>query len=261
AARLAITNAFGLRGAVGVYHQPPLAEDLSAVFGNPTLGPAQALHFLLGSNLRLSDAISFEITGFFSRQSELVTRSPRIAPQLAEALVSRGFGRAYGGQILLRHNLTNHLFGWISYSLVRSQRIDGGIGDYRLFDYDQTHVLTVLASYQLGAGFEIGGRFRYATGYPRTPVEGAVYDSRTDTYQPVFGEHNSIRIPDFYAFDVRASKRFHFDSTTEFEVYVDVQNVTDHRNPEEIIYNGDFSKKSYITGLPILPVLGAKLVW
>lgn len=123
-----------------------------------------------------------------------------------------------------------------------SQRIDGGVGRYRLFDFDQTHVLTVLASYDLGAGFEVGARFRDAAGYPRTPVLDAVYDSRTDTYQPVFGAKNTLRIPAYYAFDVRV-------------------NVTDHRNSEEIVYNYNYSQRSYITGLPILPVLGAKLVW
>jgi hypothetical protein len=37
--------------------------------------------------------------------------------------------------------------------------------------------------------------------------------------------------------------------------------MTDHRNPEEIIYNFNYSRKSYITGLPVLPVLGVKLSW
>lgn len=261
ALRAQLGSVLGLRAAFGVYHQPPLAEDLSSVFGNPQLGQAEAMHYLGGANVKFTDTLSLELTGFFSRQTELVTRSPWAAPQQAEALISAGFGRAYGGQLLLRQDLTHGFFGWLSYSLVRSQRIDGGVGDYRLFDYDQTHVLTALASYVIGAGFEVGVRFRYATGFPRTPVIGAVYDSRTDAYQPVFGEKNSIRIPAFYELDVRLSKRFNFGGQTELEVYLDVHNVTDHRNPEELIYNYDFSKRSNITGLPILPVLGAKLAW
>ena len=70
-----------------------------------------------------------------------------------------------------------------------------------------------------------------------------------------------MRIPSFFELDARISKRFKFGDATELEVYLDVQNVTNHQNPEEVIYNYDFSKKSYITGLPILPVLGAKLTW
>jgi TonB family protein len=261
AARWALNDVFGLRGAFGVYHQPPLAEDLSAVFGNPQLSTSQALHYVAGANVKFTQAIVLEVTGFFSRQTDLVTRSALPSPQQAQALVQDGFGRAYGGQLLLRHELTAGFFGWLSYSWVRSQRIDAGSGQYRLFDFDQTHVLTALASYTLGAGFELGARFRFSSGYPRTPVTGAVYDSRTDTYQPVFGAHNSIRIPAFYEFDVRVSKRFGFGSGTELEIYLDVHNVSNHPNPEEIVYNFNYSSKSYITGLPILPVLGAKLVW
>jgi hypothetical protein len=89
----------------------------------------------------------------------------------------------------------------------------------------------------------------------------AVHDSRTDLYQPVFGAHNSIRIPDFYQVDARLAKKFEFGETTGLEVYLDVQNVTDHRNPEEIVYNFNYTQKSYITGLPILPVVGGKLSW
>jgi len=261
AARWSLNDAFGLRAAVGIYHQPPLAEDLSAVFGNPQLGASQALHYLGGTNLKFSDALTLEVTGFFSRQTDLVTRSPLATPRQSEALVQDGFGRAYGAQFLLRHDLTGRFFGWLSYSIVRSQRIDGGAGDYRLFDFDQTHVLTALGSYSIGAGFEIGARFRFSSGYPRTPVIGAVYDSRSDAYQPVFGAHNSIRIPAFYSFDVRVTKRFSFGDGSEVELYLDVQNVTDHRNPEEIVYNFNYAKQSYITGLSILPVLGAKLTW
>jgi TonB family protein len=261
AARWQIHEVVGVRAAIGIYHQPPLAEDLSAVFGNPQLGAAKAVHYLAGANLKLTEALSIEATGFLSRQSDLVTRSPLSTPREAEALVQSGAGRAYGAQVLLRHDLTEGFFGWLSYSLVRSQRKDAGSTSYRPFDFDQTHIVTALASYDLGAGFEVGVRFRFATGYPRTPVVAATYDARTDTYQPVFGATNTLRIPSFYSFDARVTKRFKLGSKEELELYLDVQNVTDHHNPEEIIYNFDYSDRSYITGLPILPVLGAKLTW
>lgn len=261
AARWSITKRVKVRGAVGIYHQPPLAEDLSAVFGNPALDPSKAVHYLAGVGYQLTKPISVEVTSFYSQQSELVTRSPLSAPVAAQALIQDGRGRAYGTQILVRHDLSGRFFGWLSYSLLRSERTDGGSQSYRPFDFDQTHVFTALASYDLGAGFEAGARFRYSTGYPRTPVARAVYDARTDSYQPVFGAHDSIRIPAFYQVDARLAKRFRLGEKSEIEVYLDVQNVTNHGNPEEVVYNFDYSKKSYITGLPVLPVIGGKLTW
>jgi hypothetical protein len=50
-------------------------------------------------------------------------------------------------------------------------------------------------------------------------------------------------------------------TNTQLEVFLDVQNVTDQQNPEEIVYTPNFSQKAYITGLPILPSLGARLAW
>jgi hypothetical protein len=113
----------------------------------------------------------------------------------------------------------------------------------------------------LGRGFEVGSRFRFATGYPRTEVMGAAYDARVDGFQPIFGAHNSTRIPSFYQLDARVAKVIKFSSSSSVEVYLDVQNVTNRKNPEELVYNYNYSKKSYITGLPILPVIGGKLTW
>ena len=70
----------------------------------------------------------------------------------------------------------------------------------------------------------------------------------------------SIRIPAFYAIDVRISKHLKI-AKTEGEIYLDVQNVTNHGNPEEIVYDPYYAQRGYITGLPILPVVGARWSW
>jgi len=260
AVRWNVTKRLGVKGAIGIYHQPPFAEDLSAVFGNPTLGPASARHYLVGANYKLSRPLNFEVTSFYSSSEELAFRSTLPTPVRAQALLPGGFGRAYGTQFLLRHDLVERFFGWLSLSLIRSERRTAN-GAWRLFDFDQTVVFTAVGSYDLGAGFDIGSRFRYSQGYPRTPVVGKTYDTRMDGYFPLFGAQNSVRIPEFYALDVRLAKRFKLGSAVQLETYLDVQNVTNHQNPEEIVYNFNYTSKSYITGIPILPVIGGKLTW
>jgi outer membrane receptor protein involved in Fe transport len=66
------------KAAFGIYHQPPLPDDLSAVFGNPTLGPANARHFLVGGAFRLSEPLTLEVTSFYSNSSHLAVR--QLAP-------------------------------------------------------------------------------------------------------------------------------------------------------------------------------------
>ena len=247
----------GFKLAVGRYHQAPLPEDLSAAFGNPLLGPASATHWLGGVNVRVLSRLSLETTAFYTRTSGLAVRNPSSSPLLAEALVDTGEGRAFGAQFLLRQEVTHGFFGWIAYTVLRSERRASSSADWRLFDYDQTHVLTALAAYELGAGFDIGLRARYATGYPRTPVLGAYQDGRRGDYQPTLGERNSVRLPDFVQLDARISKRMRL-GPGELELYADVQNVTNRKNPEELVYSVDYSEQRTISGLPILPVVGAR---
>ncbi len=257
AVRYAISTRVTFKTAFGQYRQAAQPEDLSASFGNSTLQSARATHLLFGGAFELSRNLSLETTVFHSSSEGLVVRNPSSSPLIAQALVNSGEGRSYGAQFLLRHELAKGFFGWVAYTILRSERKDTPSAAYRLFDYDQTHVLTALASYDLGKGFDVGVRGRYASGYPRTPVVGSYFDSRTATYQPILGVKNSIRIPDFIELDVRAAKRFKLRSSA-IEVYLDVQNVSDRKNPEEIAYNADYTQKRYIEGLPLLPVLGVK---
>jgi TonB family protein len=258
AVRVQASKALSLKAAWGIYHQTPQAEDLSAVFGNPTLGLASANHVLGGAAYAISDTLSVEAVGFFSASKNLVSRAEEKTPLLARALVDEGEGRAYGGQILVRKALAKGFFGWASYSLIRSERKDHPDRPYRLFDSDQTHVVTVVASYEPGLGFEFGARVRYASGFPRTPVIGAYLGSRREIYEPYFGPQNSTRLPAFFQADLRAAKRFTF-GRVKVEVYLDVQNVSNTQNAEDLVYSYDYKKKkSFITGLPLLPVLGAR---
>lgn len=253
-----LTRKLQLRAGAGVYHQAPDPADLSAVFGNPTLGLVRAYHLSAGGAYKLTGTLTAELVGFAKRIDNLASRSELATPPLARALVQEGIGRVYGGQVLLRQELTHGLFGWITYSLIRSERKDHPDSAWRPFDYDQTHVLSVLASYDLGHGWQAGARFRYATGVPRTDVTGAYYDALDDRFEPLFGGHNAIRVPAFYQLDARLEKTLTL-AGKRTNVFLDVQNVTNRKNPEEIIYNFDYSTRKYITGLPTLAVIGARV--
>lgn len=255
--RYAPTPKITVKAAFGTYHQSPQSEDLSAVFGNPQLGLSSAKHSLLGANLKLTRTLTAEATAFYSASQDLTSRSAVKTPLLAQALVQEGEGRQFGAQFLLRQEQLGPFFGWVSYSIIRSERRDHPAADWRPFDYDQTHVLTVVGAFDIGKGWEAGLRFRFATGFPRTPVVGSYLESRTAVVEPLFGVHNSLRIPSFYSIDARLAKHFKLGKT-DGEMYLDVQNVTNHQNPEEVVYEYNYSRKSYITGLPILPVIGLK---
>jgi TonB family protein len=255
-----------LKMGVGLYHAPPSlqAGEVDATFGNPDLGSRYAVQSSLGAEWNIRPDLLLSVEGFYNRlwdipvsTSALIERNGQLVP---ENLVNDGRGRIYGFELLFRQALTRRLFGWIAYTFSRSERIDRPGASWRLFDFDQTHVLTAIASYKLGAGWEIGGRFRFATGNPRTPVLGAVKDDLTDTYVPVYGPVNSYRLPDFAQLDVRIDKVWVFDNWS-LDLYLDIQNVTSTRSTEGTAYNYNYSQSARFEGLPIVPILGIKGTW
>src|SRR5450631_4058244 len=257
AAAFRATKKLTLIAGAGIYGQPPDPQDMSPVFGNPTIGLSRAAHLSGGFNYKLRPTLTLEVIGFYKRMWDLVSRND-VPPPVADQLTQNEIGRAYGGQVLLRQELLRGFFGWITYSLTRSERRDHPNTDWRLFDFDQTQALGLVASYQLGHGWDLGMRFRYTTGFPRTPVVNSYQDSITGQYNPIFGPYNSIRIPSFYQLDARIERSFVY-RRAKMNVFLDVQNLTDRQNPEEIIYNYNFQVRSYITGFPTLAVLGARV--
>lgn len=255
ALRWAVVDRLTLHAATGIYHQQPAAQDLSATFGNPTLPVSRAVHAVVGAAIQATEKLSVELTAFATFLDDLTMRNGQSSPRQAQALLPTGEGRTVGLQTLVRRELANQVFGWVAYTIMRSERKNDAASDYRLFDYDQTHVLSTVLVWTPFKGFEVGSRFRLSSGYPRTRVISTYYDARRDRVQPVFGEHNGIRIPMFMQLDLRVSQAFKLGDT-ELSAYVEVQNVTNRKNTEEIVYSPDFSRRGKIQSLPILPVAG-----
>jgi hypothetical protein len=252
------SNKLTLTAGGGVYGQPPQVEDLSPVFGNPNLVSSTAVHASGGGAYKVRGTLTLETVLFYKQLYDLVARSALQSPPVGQALQQSGKGRSYGGQLLLRQELAKGFFGWLTYSVIRSERKDRPDSNWRLFDYDQTHVFAALASYEIAYGIQAGVRFRYTTGAPRTPVVGSDTNTLSGQNEPLFGAQNSIRLPAFYSLDIRVEKAFVM-RRMKLNVFADVQNVTNRKNPEEIIYSPDFSQKGYITGLPFLAVIGARM--
>jgi hypothetical protein len=241
----------------GLYHQPPPPEDLGPVFGTPDLELSRAAQASAAMHVRLPAGFDMETTGFYVYQDKLIVRSPLPTPIRAQTLTQNGEGQRYGIQVLARRQLRNGFYGWIAYTASRSERRYAGETSFRLFDYDQSHLLTAAAGYEWH-GWSFGARFRYATGSPRTPVVGSFFDVTAGRFQPIFGRHNGIRLPSFAALDARVQKSIELGRFT-LVVYLDLTNLTNQENAEEIVYNDDFSKQSFLSGLPTLAIVGARV--
>ena len=88
-------------------------------------------------------------------------------------------------------------------------RLDSGPPSDRLFDFDQTHILHGAGHVHAAAQLAVGGRFRFVTGNPTTPVVGSVFNAEhAIEYDPVYGKVNSARVAAFNQLDLRVDKRW-----------------------------------------------------
>ena len=250
-----------LKGGLGLYSEGARNGDAARPFGNPAVLPERAWQATLGAELRPLAGVLMTAETFYKGLSDLIVRTDQtevVAGQTVPVVLDNaGTGRVYGLELLIRKELTSRFFGWLAYTFSRSERVDRPGLPQRLFDFDQTHNLTAIASYKVGAGWQLGARYRIITGNPDTPVIGARYLANFDAYLPVYGAINSTRLPTFHQLDVRLDKTWTFDAWL-LDAYLDVLNAFNHRSVEGSAYSYDYSARAYFKGLPIIPTLGLK---
>jgi TonB family protein len=270
--RFAPDDDWAVKGSVGLYTQPPNLGDLErAPFGNPNLDHEKAFQSSLGVERRFTEALRADLTGYFNRRYDLVVSpGPTVRNEDGSftnfRVANDGLGRAHGLELLVRHDVTRNFFGWVAYTLNRSEvrrtnppAFAPAQGEYRLAFFDQTHILTTVGSYRLPSGFEVGARFRYVTGRPRTPLDHRfdIYGVDANSFRGTRGEFQSERFRAFHQLDLRLDKNFVFQSWT-LNAYLDVQNVYNQRNIEATFTDFRQREEIEVPGVPFLPVVGVK---
>ena len=252
AVRRRLTDALTAQLSLGSYSRP--LEQAEAV---PSyLKPELATQYVAGADYKLRSGVSVSSSVFYTDRRQLVVQDPTAgAMDTLNSYVNRGYGRSFGFEAILRARL-NHFFGWLTYTLSRSDRVDGAVTARRLFDFDQTHNAILVGSYTWGK-WQFGGRFQYSTGSPTTPVLGSVYQSDFNVYLPVYGAANSDRLNAAHQIDLRVDRKWKFNTWT-LSAYLDVQNVYAHPKTLGFTYSYDFSRREAIKEIPILPAFGIR---
>ena len=241
---------------VGMFGQPPEFQESAEDLGNPNLRPIRALHLGLGYERDLDEGVRTGVEVFYKQLWDRPVGTERGEPP---GFINEGVGRIYGlelsGRILPQGR---RYFGFLSYTFSRSERRDL-IGDpWRLFDFDQTHILSASFVYLLGSGWELGGTFRLVSGNPETPViPNGRLNLNSFTVRPLNGRINTQRAPFFHRLDVRVAKKWQF-ADWNLTVYLDVQNAYNSTNPEGTLYDWRYVESADVPGLPIIPSLGIR---
>ena len=254
-----------LKGYVGRFSQPPQPEALDRRFGNTGIQLEHAIHYGLGYEWKPEHLWSIDSEIYYVDRSDLVvfTSDVKMNPDGTFTYVNfanTGHRTSYGFEAIIKREISEHVYGWLSYTFSRSHQQDGDFGTVYPTAFDQPHVMNAVASWKPGKGFELGARFQLASGRPDTPVVGATYDADSGDYVPVRGPERSVRIPTFRQLDVRAERDWLFD-TWSIGLYLDIINVTNTKNVEGVQYDYRYRASSPITSYPLLPPIGVKGTW
>jgi hypothetical protein len=272
--------------SVGRYHEPPLVTDLDPIFGNRVMLGSSATQAATTVKTVLGDDKEISATAYYQDLRQLpvdaiTSATPTSANGGEESggllgisrdLVDSQFGsysyreaigkgRTYGLELIARRNVGSWT-GWIAYTYARAYRTNPTRGDdEHPYVLDQPHALTIVGTTEIFAHWRFGGRFRYTTGNPYTPVAGA-YTKPNGDWVAVDGPLLSERLPDFYQLDVRIDRTWKrpWGTTGVMNLYIDLQNAMNRHNPEGVTYNKDYTRLSYTNGLPIFPSIGVEYV-
>ena len=238
-----------LKGGIGRFTQPPQPQETNNVFGMAGLTSNVANHYGGGIEQEITRQIEVSLEGFYRQYDRRVVQS----------LGNVGQGRAFGLETLLRYKPDDRFFGFLAYTLSRSERKDGPGEPERLFPFDQTHILTLVGSYRLGKGWEIGARMRYVSGSLVTPLTYGFYDATIGSYVALNGyPPNTQRNPPFHQLDVRIDKSWQVTRDFKFAVYLDIYNAYNAGSVEGVSYNYNYTQSVNATGIPFLPSIGMR---
>lgn len=255
------------KAGVGLFHQMPEVQLLNPSFGNPNLPPIRAAQYSVGYERALTKLISLDATAYLVYryfEPVPVAGTPPFEPT--------GEQRSYGLELIVKHAFTERFYGWLAYTLSRSEQTATAVGSpttagdgnlqgatpptWTPTAFDQTHNLILIGSYSV-RNWIFGARFRLVTGSPTTLLEEGYFDADHGQYVCRQGPTNGARQPTFYELDARIERRWVFNSW-QFSGYVDVWNTTNATNPEATIYDYRCRGSAPVRGIPLLPVFGIK---
>ena len=198
--RYKLTPAHTLKAAAGNYSQTPqpLGQAIMERWGDPHLPATKGAQYVGGWEWQMTDLDNADVQAYYNDQWDIPRQgtSQDVAPGSPLGTVPKGYyadqlGRMYGLEVLIKHNQGNRFFGWLAYSLSRSERRDPHTGAWSLYSKDETHNLQLIGSYKLPHFWEIGCRLRFVTGDPTTPYIGITYDENEGRFHPIFGGESS----------------------------------------------------------------------
>jgi hypothetical protein len=136
-------------------------------------------------------------------------------------------GRAYGMEFLIQKRSRSGLYGILAYTLSWSEFNDKN-GKAVNSAWDSRHTISLVGGVKLKRNWEMGAKFRVASGRPYTPfdVQRSLVQGNWDVKGVALNDYsrlNAERLGTFSQLDVRVDKVWYFKRSS-LNLYMDIQN-------------------------------------
>jgi len=241
-----------LKAAAGQFSQmPSLPVGVPGFesFGLATYGLQRSRQASFGVESALEERLGIDLnldTSIFYQRLHLTDLRNSLIPDPQSDLLEPREGQSYGLELMIRRPMKHKLYGWLAYTLSRSQRVvDGMIVPS---DWDQRHIVNLVVGYRWPRNYSTSARFHYNSGRPYP-----LYSNRT------FEVEDYIHLPGFPQLDLRCDKRFIFDKFV-MEAYLELVNSTLSREVFDVKRqpNGAVYENYYRL---VLPSAGVHVEW
>ncbi len=242
----------------GKYHQFPSGEQVVKEFGNPDLHNTRAEHSVVGIEQTV-ETWSWKVEAYYKDYDRLVLADPQ------RNYRNGGSGHAYGIETLVKKPESGPWSGWAALSLAKSERRNDITGESFAMDYDQPVNFVSVISFKPNPRWQFGAKWTYHSGSPYTPILNDPNEQNPQRYPPpdnrvipIYGEINSKRLPAYHRLDLRVDRRVVRDTrVTSF--YFEVINAYNRRNVSGYRYNPEYTKRTTVYQLPLIPSFGVQV--
>jgi hypothetical protein len=231
---------------------------------------ATATHAVLGAERWWGDRRFIRVEGYGKRYANVLQPDETDDPGVRGDEFVPIQGHSYGVDVLLRQVDGPRFGGWLAYGYSVSARepVVGGATFWPA--QDRRHNLNLVASYRVGARYQMSGRFGYGSGTPYTNIVGQIvrrtYDGPRNGWdtgttdrplEAIGGDRNALRYPPFHRLDLAVSRAFRRGSvvyTPSFQLI----NAYNRRNTFTYAfdYSGNPPTRRAISQFPFLPSVG-----
>jgi len=206
-----------LRLAWGRFFQTQRLNELQVEDGVREFYPAQlAEHWLASVEHQLPLGIGLRVEAYVKELDRLWPRYENLFDPLQlfpearddRVLVAPEHGRSRGVELLLRSDRGRWVQWWLTYSFGRAEDEIGGVFVPRSWDQRHAASLGLNLSLPHEVNLNLSGTFH--TGWPTTAMVGEVvgWEDGEPLVELTPGQRNRQRYPDYYRFDLRASKQW-----------------------------------------------------